>query len=243
MNVFNEVIRGAAQQFGREFGRAGANAVLKGKNYYAVKNVSDYSGRIKPSDTEVVRAIKEINKIKFVTTNKANVSRLIDATDIVHDIVAFQGLDTLNQIMDIKVLLDDYNDKFEHGSALIDDDFKDKSVDFLESKRKEFIEQLNRFNAEAKSNIKTNLDLARKTKKTKKKAMMLSFPIPGCFGAHKFYLGESGNGALFLLFSWTIIPAIASFFNFISISTMSEEKFDAKYNPVLTYYSQFSFED
>jgi TM2 domain-containing membrane protein YozV len=243
MNIFNEVVRGAAQQFGREFGRAGANAVLKGKNYYAVKNVSDYSGRIKPSDSDVVRAIKEINRIKFVTTNKANTSRLIDATDIALDIVSFKGLETLNQINDIKVFLDDYNDKFEHGSALVDDDFKDKSVDFLEAKRKEFINKLKTFNNEAKSHIKTNLNLAREKKRNKKTALILSIPIIGCFGVHKFYLGENGNGILFLLFSWTIIPAIASLFNFISILTMTEEKFDTKYNPVLTYYSQFSFEN
>lgn len=243
MNVFNEVVRGAAQQFGREFGRAGANAVLKGKNYYAVKNVSDYSGRIKPSDSDVVRAIKEINRIKFVTTNKANTSRLIDATDIALDIVSFKGLETLNQINDIKVFLDDYNDKFEHGSALVEDDYKDKSVDFLEAKRKEFINKLKTFNDEAKSHIKTNLNLAREKKRNKKTALILSIPIIGCFGVHKFYLGENGNGILFLLFSWTIIPAIASLFNFISILTMTEEKFDTKYNPVLTYYSQFSFEN
>jgi len=243
MNIFNEVVRGAAQQFGREFGRAGANAVLKGKNYYAVKNVSDYSGRIKPSDSDVVRAIKEINRIKFVTTNKANTSRLIDATDIALDIVSFKGLETLNQINDIKVFLDDYNDKFEHGSALVDDDFKDKSVDFLEAKRKEFINKLKTFNNEAKSHIKTNLNLAREKKRNKKTALILSIPIIGCFGVHKFYLGENGNGILFLLFSWTIIPAIASLFNFISILTMTEEKFDTEYNPVLTYYSQFSFEN
>ena len=243
MNIFNEVVRGAAQQFGREFGRAGANALLKGKNYYAVKNVSDYSGRIKPSDSDVVRAIKEINRIKFVTTNKANTSRLIDATYIALDIVSFKGLETLNQINDIKVFLDDYNDKFEHGSALVDDDFKDKSVDFLEAKRKEFINKLKTFNNEAKSHIKTNLNLAREKKRNKKTALILSIPIIGCFGVHKFYLGENGNGILFLLFSWTIIPAIASLFNFISILTMTEEKFDTKYNPVLTYYSQFSFEN
>ena len=243
MNVFNEVVRGAAQQFGREFGRAGANAVLKGKNYYAVKNVSDYSGRIKPSDSDVVRAIKEINRIKFVTTNKANTSRLIDATDIALDIVSFKGLETLNQINDIKVFLDYYNDKFEHGSALVEDDYKDKSVDFLEAKRKEFINKLKTFNDEAKSHIKTNLNSAREKKRNKKTALILSIPIIGCFGVHKFYLGENGNGILFLLFSWTIIPAIASLFNFISILTMTEEKFDTKYNPVLTYYSQFSFEN
>ena len=49
MNILNEIVKGASQQYGREFGRAGANALLKGKNYYSVKSVSDYSGRIKAS--------------------------------------------------------------------------------------------------------------------------------------------------------------------------------------------------
>lgn len=43
MNILNEVVKGASQQFGREFGRAGANAVLKGKNYYTVNHSIDYS--------------------------------------------------------------------------------------------------------------------------------------------------------------------------------------------------------
>ena len=72
MNVLNEVVRGAASQFGREFGRAGANAVLKGGNYYTIQS-SDYSGRIKPSDSDLVRAIKEINKIKFQIDNATRI--------------------------------------------------------------------------------------------------------------------------------------------------------------------------
>lgn len=42
MNILNEVVKGASRQFGREFGRAGANAILKGKNYYTVRNDSDF---------------------------------------------------------------------------------------------------------------------------------------------------------------------------------------------------------
>lgn len=243
MNFLNEVVRGAAQQFGREFGRAGANAVLKGKNYYAIKNVSDYSGRIKPSDSKLVKSIKELTRIKFVTTNKANTSRLIEATDIVIDSLHFDGVETLNQVNDIKTLLDEYNDKFEHGSALIDDDFKDKSADFLEAKRKELLDLIKEFNSNTKEHVKLGLEQARKNKKKKNKAVIFSFPfLLGCLGVHKFYLGENGYGFLYLVFSWTGIPAIASIFNFFALLTMSEERFDEKYNPVFTYYSQFSFE-
>lgn len=47
MNILNDIIRGASSQFGREFGRAGANVILKGKNYYSVNSNGDYSGRVK----------------------------------------------------------------------------------------------------------------------------------------------------------------------------------------------------
>ena len=64
MNIIEDIISGAYSQFGREFGRAGANTILKGSNYYTVQGKSDNTGRVKPSYSDVVRAIKEINKIK-----------------------------------------------------------------------------------------------------------------------------------------------------------------------------------
>ncbi len=52
----------------------------------------------------------------------------------------------------------------------------------------------------------------------------------GCFGLHKFYLGENCTGVLYLLFSWTFIPYIISFFEFLGLVFMSDNAFDAKYN-------------
>ena len=63
MKIIRDILWGAATQFGREFGRAGANQILKGTNHYVIKGQSDYSGRIKPSDSDIVRAYKEINRI------------------------------------------------------------------------------------------------------------------------------------------------------------------------------------
>jgi hypothetical protein len=40
-NLASNVINGATTQFGREFGRAAANRILKGSNYYGVKNVGN----------------------------------------------------------------------------------------------------------------------------------------------------------------------------------------------------------
>lgn len=244
MNILNEVVKGASQQFGREFGRAGANAILKGKNYYAVKSVSDYSGRIKPSDSQIVRSIKEILKLKFVTTNKANISRLIDLTDIATGALSFNGVSTLNEIQDIKNLIEQYNDKFEHGSVLVDDDFNDKSVEFLKEKREAFVNSLDQFNTDIKDFVKKNLELAIKKKKIKKTAIILSCPflIIGCFGFHKFYLRQAGYGILYILLSLVGISGLLALINFFQLILMSQDKFDVKYNPEFSYYSQFKFD-
>lgn len=244
MNILNEVVKGASQQFGREFGRAGANAILKGKNYYAVKSVSDYSGRIKPSDSQIVRSIKEILKLKFVTTNKANISRLIDLTDIATGALSFNGVSTLNEIQDIKNLIEQYNDKFEHGSVLVDDDFNDKSVEFLKEKREAFVNSLDQFNTDIKDFVKKNLELAIKKKKIKKTAILLSCPflIIGCFGFHKFYLRQARYGILYILLSLVGISGLLALINFFQLILMSQDKFDVKYNPEFSYYSQFKFD-
>ena len=52
----------------------------------------------------------------------------------------------------------------------------------------------------------------------------------GGFGIHKFYLGSGGWGILYLLFCWTFIPAIAAFVEAIILLTMSDDRFDQKYN-------------
>tara|TARA_B110000114_G_C15054675_1_gene382717 strand:+ start:426 stop:1160 length:735 start_codon:yes stop_codon:yes gene_type:complete len=244
MNILNEVVKGASRQFGREFGRAGANAILKGKNYYTVQGNSNFSGRIKPSDSDIVRAVKEVLKVKFVTTNKANISRLIDLTDLASDTLSFNGVETLNEIQDIKVLIEEYNDKFEHGSVLVDDDFNDKSVDFLKDKRNDFVELLEQFNTDIKYFVKTNLELATKKRKIKKTAILLSCPflIIGCYGFHKFYLRQVGYGILYILLSLVGISALLALINFIQLISMSQDKFDVKYNPEFSYYSQFKFD-
>ncbi|MDR0762239.1 MAG: NINE protein [Campylobacteraceae bacterium] len=52
----------------------------------------------------------------------------------------------------------------------------------------------------------------------------------GGFGAHKFYLGKTGQGILYLIFFWTLIPALIAFVEFIIYLIMSDEEFNAKYN-------------
>ena len=240
MNILNEVVKGASRQFGREFGRAGANAILKGKNYYPVRNYSDFSGRIKPSDSELVRAVKNINKISFVSSNKANASRLIELTDLVSNQIIFEGLNTLNQLSDITKMIDDYNDKFEHGSVLIDDDFKDKSIDYLKEKREDFINLLEKFNSDAKAYIKRNLEISLRKRKSKKVALLLCFPF---LGFQWFYFNDYLIGVISVLCCWTIIAPILNMIQLFMILFMKQDKFDMKFNPEYSFYSQFDFKE
>ena len=52
----------------------------------------------------------------------------------------------------------------------------------------------------------------------------------GWIGIHKFYLGESGLGIIYLLFFWTGIPGIIAFFECIGLFLMSEQAFNAQFN-------------
>jgi TM2 domain-containing membrane protein YozV len=52
----------------------------------------------------------------------------------------------------------------------------------------------------------------------------------GGLGIHRFYLGQTGLGILYLVFCWTFIPAIVALIDAIIFWTQSSESFDAKYN-------------
>jgi hypothetical protein len=59
-------------------------------------------------------------------------------------------------------------------------------------------------------------------------AVVLAFFLGG-FGIHKFYLGKTAQGFLYLLFFWTFIPWIVSFIEFIIYLLTPEDVFRAKY--------------
>ncbi|MBO4707377.1 MAG: TM2 domain-containing protein [Elusimicrobiaceae bacterium] len=65
-------------------------------------------------------------------------------------------------------------------------------------------------------------------KKNKWIAIFLAFFIGG-FGAHKFYLGRTSLGVLYLLFCWTGIPFIIGIVEAVIYLTMSDMEFTAKY--------------
>ena len=59
-------------------------------------------------------------------------------------------------------------------------------------------------------------------------AVLLAFFLGG-FGGHKFYLGRIGSGILYLLFSWTFIPAFVALIEGIIYLTMSDVEFSRKF--------------
>ncbi|MBW8011005.1 MAG: NINE protein [Chloroflexi bacterium] len=53
-------------------------------------------------------------------------------------------------------------------------------------------------------------------------AVVLALLLGG-LGAHKFYLGETGLGILYLVFSWTLIPYIIGFFEAFTMTKKIHE--------------------
>jgi TM2 domain-containing membrane protein YozV len=66
--------------------------------------------------------------------------------------------------------------------------------------------------------------------KEKVVAILLCFFLGG-FGIHKFYLGQTGYGIIYLLFCWTLIPGIVAFFELLMLISMSDAEFNRQYNP------------
>lgn len=65
--------------------------------------------------------------------------------------------------------------------------------------------------------------------RTKNRAFWLALVL-GTFGAHKFYLGDSARGLIYLLLAWTLIPLIVSIYEAILIAQMSRVSFNLAYN-------------
>ena len=66
--------------------------------------------------------------------------------------------------------------------------------------------------------------------KTKSKTVAIVLALfLGDIGIHKFYLGQAGQGILYLLLCWTFIPVILSIIDIIHYLLMTEDDFQAKY--------------
>jgi TM2 domain-containing membrane protein YozV len=75
--------------------------------------------------------------------------------------------------------------------------------------------------------------LVRTGNKSRMTAAILAFFLGG-LGVHKFYLGRTLPGILYLVFCWTGIPSIIAFVEFVLLLMMSDHDFDMKYNATLT---------
>ena len=64
--------------------------------------------------------------------------------------------------------------------------------------------------------------------KSKLAAFLLAWLLGG-IGGHKFYLNRVGQGLLYLVFCWTLIPAVIAFIEGIVYITMDDERFWQKY--------------
>lgn len=54
----------------------------------------------------------------------------------------------------------------------------------------------------------------------------------GGLGIHKFYLGKTGWGIVYVIFCWTFIPAIVAFIEGILLLVMSDDEFNRKYGNI-----------
>jgi len=61
----------------------------------------------------------------------------------------------------------------------------------------------------------------------------------GDFGIHRFYLGQGGLGVMHLIFCWTFIPAFVGLIDGIILLTMSDEKFNEKFNRGMSTAGRF----
>jgi TM2 domain-containing membrane protein YozV len=66
------------------------------------------------------------------------------------------------------------------------------------------------------------------TSKNKTSAALFAFFLGG-LGIHKFYLGQTALGILYLAFCWTFIPAIVAFVEGIVLIGMNDQDFARKY--------------
>lgn len=60
-------------------------------------------------------------------------------------------------------------------------------------------------------------------------AIILAFFL-GAIGGHKFYLGRTGAGLMYLMFAWTFIPSLLAVVDLIQLAMSNDQDFELKYN-------------
>jgi len=75
--------------------------------------------------------------------------------------------------------------------------------------------------------VKNKISNSKSKKKDKLVAALLAI-ILGDLGIHKFYIGETVKGVIYLFFCWTAIPAIIGIIEGIDYLIISEEEFQSR---------------
>jgi len=65
--------------------------------------------------------------------------------------------------------------------------------------------------------------------KSRTTTILLAFFLGG-IGIHRFYLGQTNKGILYLIFCWTLIPSLIALIDFFGFIFMSDNTFNQKYN-------------
>lgn len=77
--------------------------------------------------------------------------------------------------------------------------------------------------------VRQSVGMGRGSGDSDRVAAALLALLLGGIGAHKFYLGQTKLGLLYLCFFWTFIPAIVGFVEGIVYLVKSEEEFQRQY--------------
>ena len=77
---------------------------------------------------------------------------------------------------------------------------------------------------------RTDLNLgSRQPEKSKGTAILLALFLGGV-GAHKFYLEKTTQGFLYLIFFWTLVPAILALIDVIRFASTDSREFSQKFS-------------
>jgi TM2 domain-containing membrane protein YozV/Tfp pilus assembly protein PilE len=70
----------------------------------------------------------------------------------------------------------------------------------------------------------------RQRRQVSKAILLLLTFFLGCIGAHKFYLGKYWQGALYLIFFWTVIPSLVALVELLIYVFTGSERLNEKYS-------------
>lgn len=73
------------------------------------------------------------------------------------------------------------------------------------------------------------LQRVRIANRSKGAALVLCLFLGGV-GAHRFYLGQTGLGVVYLLFCWTFIPAFIALIDLLILLVMPSREFELRFN-------------